>query len=211
MDRRTYLAFALVIGVLIIHSLFFAPKQQPRQQAPVATDSTQVAPTPTAPTIEAPKPSTVAPRDPYSTLLHDPIAEDELHDIVRVETDLISAEFDPVGAAVRSWKLRDYTDAVEETADLVRTRNLGALWFAIRQGGRVIRTDSTRFRSSVHRSSHQSRVFLSLYSGQNIYRLPPSCQPEHRCPEGQKHTATPNSYRFSELPNRYSQFSQCRL
>lgn len=178
MDRRTYLAFALVIGVLIIHSLFFAPKQEPQQQAPpVSSDSTQVVTTPVAPAIEPPKPSTVAPRDPYSTALHDPIANEELHEIVRVETDLVSAEFDPVGAAVRSWKLREYTDAAEEPADLVRTRDLGALWFAIRQGGRVIRTDSTRFRSSVHRDGTETLVrFIAEdtlgLTVQMTYRIP---------------------------------------
>jgi YidC/Oxa1 family membrane protein insertase len=110
-------------------------------------------------------------------MLQDKEADDGISDRVFVETDLVQAEFDPVGGTIRSWKLREYTDASEQLADLVRTRELGAIWFALRKGSQIIRTDSTRFRSTVHRDHDETLVrFLAEDSlgilVEKSYRIP---------------------------------------
>jgi len=179
MDRRTYLAFALIILVLIVHSAIFGPKQRSRPAPTAVADSTEVVPS--GPRIEAPQPTAQTTRPPRhrndERVLQDRDAGEETDGIVFVETDLVEAEFDPVGGQIRSWRLREYTDAEEEQADLVRTREFGAIWFALREGDRIIRTDSTRFRSSVHRTDEETQIrfvaqdSLGLLVEKN-YRIP---------------------------------------
>ena len=175
MDRRTYLAFALVILVLIVHSVFFGPKQRPRPVSEPARDLTEVVPS--RPGIEAPKTTALPPREPHERMLQDKDASEASDNLVFIETDLVEAEFDPVGGTIRSWRLRDYTDAAEEQADLVRTREIGAVWFALRNGQRIIRTDSTRFHASVYRDNEETLIkflaqdSLGLYV-EKSYRIP---------------------------------------
>ncbi|MBM3286497.1 MAG: membrane protein insertase YidC [Candidatus Eisenbacteria bacterium] len=151
MDRRMLLAMALAILVLAANSLIFG-KRGPRPGAPREGRDTSAVRTSPAPPIQPQRPPAVATPAGLSSggsQLGNPGAMADTTGIVVVETDVLRAEFDPVGGAIRSWRLKRYTDAREEPADLVRTRSTGALWFAIRDGERIIRTDSTRFSTEV--------------------------------------------------------------
>ena len=148
MDRRMLLAMLLAVLVLVANSLLFGSRRR-TTPPPVQVDSTQV--TPSVTPLEPPIPGFTEKPAAGVVLLKDKGAAPETTGTIRIETDLIRAEFDPLGGTVRSWALLRYTDAASQQADLVRSRDAGAPWFAVRDGARVIRTDSTRFRSSVVR------------------------------------------------------------
>jgi YidC/Oxa1 family membrane protein insertase len=157
MDRRMLLAMVLAILVLFVNTLLFGPKRQnvpTPAETPVPTES---APEST-PEIGA-RPEVGRPAVPVGlTAIVDPVASSDTTGVIRVETGSVVAEFDPIGGALRSWRLRRYTDASGNVADLVRTPDTGALWFQLADGVRKIRTDSTRFRATVTREADRTTI-----------------------------------------------------
>lgn len=93
-------------------------------------------------------------------------------ELIRIETEVVRAEIDPVGGAIRSWKLLHYTDAAGNPADLVRTRDLGAIWFALRLGGKVLSTDSTLYATNVTKVADEWHIEMTARdeSGVEIHR-----------------------------------------
>jgi YidC/Oxa1 family membrane protein insertase len=179
MDRRMLLAMVLAVGVLLLNSLFFGTKNRTQRDVPARPDSSQSAPI--APGRISPAPPTATAKPVASSapagMLRNPQAESDTTSCVWVETNLVRAEFDPVGGALRSWKMKRYTDGTEMPADLVRTRERGALWFALRDGDRVIRTDSTRFLTVVERDAGETAIHFTAEDPAGIrvrktYRIP---------------------------------------
>ena len=155
MDRRMLLAMALAVLVLVANAMIFGPRGR-RQAPPQLADSTatEAAVPELASKPIVPSPNIGAP----GTTLRDPLAEADTTESVIVDTDLVQAEFNPMGGALRSWKLRRFTDAANGEADLVRNPEIGAIWLSIRDGDLAIRTDSTRFRTEVSREPGLTRV-----------------------------------------------------
>ncbi len=158
MDRRMLLVFALAITVLLLNSLIFGQKKRSVPPSPGVVDSTEVIPDPTSgsPTPEPPGTAAI----PQGTMLIDADTTLQNTGLVHVETEMVEAVFDPMGGGLRSWKLKQYTDADEDPADLVRNPEIGAIWLALRSGGQVVRTDSTLFRSTVNRGSSGTEILF---------------------------------------------------
>ncbi len=94
MDRRMLLAMLLAVGVLVLNSLLFGTKKRPREGAPVASDTSEVAsPAPPRNTVSQPGGQEVSPTRAAAgaTILRDSRAADTTG-IVLVETDLVRAE-----------------------------------------------------------------------------------------------------------------------
>ncbi|MDM7917471.1 MAG: membrane protein insertase YidC [Candidatus Eisenbacteria bacterium] len=164
MDRRFLLAVGLMILVLVLNSFLFGKKTAPPPTTPA--DTTSVAPETAAP---APAPPAGADSglagasalrrgaegapgvpSPSGVLRNVSAPAAGTAETVQIATTYVDAEFDPLGGSLRSWRLHSYTGPQGEPADLVRHgRDLGALWFALHIGGRVVRTDSTLFQTSV--------------------------------------------------------------
>jgi YidC/Oxa1 family membrane protein insertase len=149
------MAMVLAVLVLVLNTLFFGSRQKPAPERSERVESAEGAP---PPAIEAPP----AHREAEGSAGAEPLKDREQAgpptDMIAIETDLVEAVFDPVGATVRAWKLKQHTDAAGQPADLVRSRDLGALWFAIRDGARTIRTDSTVFRAVQERDGEATVV-----------------------------------------------------
>ncbi len=158
MDRRMLLAMLLAVGVLVANSLFFGSKKRAGEAIPAPTDTSRVLPAePTAKNAPQPEVKQGPAMAAGAAMLRDTIAA-ESTGLVIVDTDLVRAEFDPRGGELRSWTLKRFTDGTGRPADMVRNREFGALWFALREGDRVIRTDSTLFRASVERGPEETVV-----------------------------------------------------
>jgi YidC/Oxa1 family membrane protein insertase len=157
MDRRMLLAMVLAILVLFINTLVFAPKH--KEVPPPAKTTEQVAEAPVKASEITPRQDAVQPViPPGKEMILDRTAASDTTGTIRVQTRSVIAEFDPVGGSLRSWKLLKYTDAAGQAADLVRTADIGALWFTLKDGSRQIRTDSTRFRPTVTRSGESTTI-----------------------------------------------------
>jgi YidC/Oxa1 family membrane protein insertase len=161
MDRRMLLAMVLAILVLFINTLLFAPKHKdvPPPQTVEQSQPEQSRPAPERPPDISTRQQSAIPAIPPGTVsIMDPAAAADTSGIILVTTRTVAAEFDPVGGSLRSWKLLKYTDAAGQPADLVRSPDAGALWFALVEGGRTIRTDSTRFRATVTRGDDHTTI-----------------------------------------------------
>ncbi len=160
MDRRMLLAMLLAVGVLVLNSLFFGTKNRPQPSMPAPSDTSKTLPAVPA-TVAPPqvggKADAGAAAAAGGTMLRDSGTQESSGPII-VETDLVRAEFDPMGGALRSWTLKRYTDGASKPADMVRNRVFGALWFALREGDRVFRTDSTLFRAKVDRTGEDTVI-----------------------------------------------------
>lgn len=165
MDRRMLLAMVLAILVLIVNGLLFKPKRGPipptTQTTEQSANGQQAEPrgaTPPSAPDGTRQGSLELARAAGLASIQDPIADTEKGGIVRVETKTVVAEFDPVGGALRSWQLRKYTDASGKAADLIRTPKTGAPWFSLKNESGEVRTDSTRFRTTVTQSESATIV-----------------------------------------------------
>ena len=152
MDRRMLLAMVLAILVLFINTLVFAPKHKEVPPPPKTTEQVPEAPVKASEMRLQGRMPCNRSIPPGMGMILDQTAASDTTGAIRVETRSVIAEFDPVGGSLRSWKLLKYTDAAGHAADLVRTADIGALWFTLKDGTRQIRTDSTRFRPTVTRS-----------------------------------------------------------
>lgn len=150
MDRRMLLAMGLAVLVLVVNSILFGSRR-PSEGEHREADTTFAAPE--RPTIASPPARELPPRLPGAAVLRNADGDPGRVGLIDVETDLVRAEFDPVGGTLRSWKLLKYTDAAGQPADLVRDRARGGIHFALVEDGRETRTDSTRFRASVSRET----------------------------------------------------------
>lgn len=102
MDKRTLLAVALSIAVLLGWSFFFQPAPVPQKPLTPAEEASPLQPdTPAAPGILQPE-ALALPESPAAAVA-------EGSDIV-VETDLFKAVFSTEGAVVKYWELKTYRD-----------------------------------------------------------------------------------------------------
>lgn len=165
MDRRMLLAMALAVLVLVVNSVLFG-NRRPKESLPTSADTTFVAPE--RPVLIPAPPGQQVGRLPGAAVLRNAGGDPDLGGTIDVETDLVQAEFDPVGGTLRSWKLLKYTDADDDLADLVRDRNRGAIYIALRDNGMPIRTDSTRFHAAVSREADATIVRFTAADGMGI-------------------------------------------
>ncbi|MBD3161633.1 MAG: membrane protein insertase YidC [Candidatus Latescibacteria bacterium] len=159
MDRRFLLAIALAVAVLVLNSVLFPPEEKPQAPPPETSreEGTTTQPERKVPALDPPEPVDV-PSPEAAPSLSDPEVDAADTEIIHVRTQLSEIELNPIGGTLRSWKLVEYTDASGRPADLVRSPEFGALWFALRTEDRVLRTDSTVFRSSVVRGEGETQV-----------------------------------------------------
>ena len=107
MDKKTILAIVLSLAVLGIYTKFFAPVPAPKQAAP-AQESTQVSidtgakPTATLATATTPKSAAKKEATPKD---------------IKVETENYTAIFSTRGAALKSFKLKEYQKECTECTD----------------------------------------------------------------------------------------------
>ena len=165
MDRRMLLAMALAVLVLVVNSVFFG-NRRPKESVPTSADTTFVAPE--RPVLIPAPPVQQVGRLPGAPVLRNAGGDPELGGTIDVETDLVQAEFDPVGGTLRSWKLLKYTDADNAIADLVRDRSRGSIYFGLFDNGTPIRTDSTRFNASVSREADATIVRFTAGDGTGV-------------------------------------------
>lgn len=185
MDRRMLLAMVLAILVLLVNSVLFKRGEGPKPTRQTSTESAapaepqapQAAQEPQAPQAMASYGnSTERPSVSNGNLKNTGMAGDTTG-VVRIDTKLASIELDPMGGVIRSWKLRRYTNASGLPADLIRDRGRGIPWFALDDNGRLIRTDSTRFRMELVRGVGETVVRFSARDSSGIalvktFRIP---------------------------------------
>ena len=126
MDKRTLLAFALMLIVYLAWMTWFvppAPVPEPEPEAEEATVTEKAFEEP-AP-IESPQvvETQTTPREAASSGWLAP-APDALGGLVRVETDLFVAEFDRAGADLQSFRLKKFRTLDRELVELVPERSL---------------------------------------------------------------------------------------
>ena len=148
-DRRTLVAFALMILVWIAFTQFFMPKPQPRPARPETATSDSAGAVPASDATAAAGKSEmtggdyVRPAVPAAEWdLDNKLAADE-RDVV-VEGDHYRAVFSARGAQLRSWKLTDYTDAKKQTVDLIAPGS-GALQLRLEGPDGTVALDRTLF------------------------------------------------------------------
>jgi len=142
LDSRTLIAFALMILVWVAFTQFFGPKKQPTPPSSVATEeaggpsaeAVAESPVPASPVTDGQASrhgwgATVAPASAADgtagwQLENRLTAQEE--DVV-VENELYRAVFSTRGGALRSWTLKEFTDAAGQRADLVPSGGTGAL------------------------------------------------------------------------------------
>lgn len=140
-DSRTILALVLMVVVWVVFTQFMMPKPK----APPATET--VSETAPAPAGGAPAPGTsttpnaapTAEARPAHFLLNRLAAAEQE---ITVEGTHFRAVFDTRGGVLRSWKLKDYTDAREGLVELVAADSPGAL--GLRLEGPEIAIDLTQ-------------------------------------------------------------------
>jgi YidC/Oxa1 family membrane protein insertase len=148
-DRKTLLAFALMIGVWIIFTQYFMPKPQPRAARPAAAASNNARVIPAAgDSAGATTDAMTAGEDlraggPAGEWLIANRLPAEERDVV-VEGKHYRAAFSARGAQLRSWKLTDYTDAVKQTVDLIEPGS-GALQMRLEGPDGTVALDQTLF------------------------------------------------------------------
>lgn len=160
-DRRTLLAFALMILIWIVFTQFFMPKPRRGEQAggaPVDSVAAGAASLEGAPDPRPVSGETGAPagpeRSPGVTSAQGLSAggwwlENELQageELVVVEGERYRAVFDPRGAQLRSWQLKGFTDATGETVDLVSSGGPGALGLQVAGPSGAVWFEETLFR-----------------------------------------------------------------
>lgn len=110
MDKRTLVAFALSLLVLILWSVFFAPQPDQMTEPQVVEEDPyrEVDPSP-------------APPLPLPTTGHapEPAEPEEREREITIDTPLYTAVFSNVGPALRSFKLKHYRLSTEPNAPLV--------------------------------------------------------------------------------------------
>ena len=167
MDRRFLFAIALAVAVLVLNSVLFPPRRQTEPPAPSTAPGQTDETWRDVPSFERPEPIAL-PAPGAAPSLWDPTTRREEAEVVRIRTDLVEIELNPIGGTIRAWKLAGYTDAVEQTADLVRSPEFGAIWFALRTEDGVLRTDSTVFRSETTRGRDETQVRFSASDGAGL-------------------------------------------
>lgn len=121
MDKRTFLAIALSLAVILIYQVFFMkqPEQKTTQPVPAKEATTNLAnvPSPVAPSGQAFAPAKLAQaKTPV------PVAEPEK--MVTVETPLYTAVFTSKGAALKSFRLKGYHKTTAKDSDLIELVNV---------------------------------------------------------------------------------------
>ena len=117
MEKRVILAFVLSFVVLIGWSYLFGPKTE---QAPPEDFSSPEKETPFSHTPVAPIPEPVMPpRTEEVSVPH--IEEDEE---IKIETPLYEAVFSSAGAAIKSFKLKNYHETLEEDSPWIELATL---------------------------------------------------------------------------------------
>ena len=115
MEKRVFLAIFLSFAILAVYQYYFVPKTPPR---PAATTTASPTPPATATTTTPASPAgaaqgeSAAPVAPSAAPL---VADSAAHDIT-VDTDTVTAVFTTRGAALKSWKLKQYLNNVEVRA-----------------------------------------------------------------------------------------------
>jgi YidC/Oxa1 family membrane protein insertase len=121
MDKKTILAIALSLGVLLIYQAFFAPKPHPPKQAAPVQESKQAVTDnkekPQTPATAAGKaPGLAAPK---SEVKHVAARKEAAPQDIKVETENYTAVFSTRGAALKSFQLKKYhKECVNCTADI---------------------------------------------------------------------------------------------
>jgi YidC/Oxa1 family membrane protein insertase len=148
-DRKTLLAFALMIIVWIVFTQFFMPKPKPRAAAPATAASETARAVPAARDTAGSAGSEMIAGDDLGAggpgvewRIQNTLAADE-RDVV-VEGDHYRAVFSARGAQLRSWKLTDYTDARKQTVDLIAPGS-GALQLRLEGPDGTVALDRTLF------------------------------------------------------------------
>ena len=116
MEKRVILAFVLSLLVLISWSYLFGPKTQ---QAPTEDISPFEEETPLSHSPAAPAPEPVIPSKTEEFAVPQ-IEEKE----IKVETPLYEALFSTAGAAIRSFKLKNYHETMEEDSPWIELATL---------------------------------------------------------------------------------------
>jgi YidC/Oxa1 family membrane protein insertase len=104
MEKRVFLAIALMFVVLALYDHFLVPKLVP--PAPVQTPAGAPAPATAAPSAAPPAAPAPEPKAPAARAL---VADTQAHDIV-VDTDRVRAVFSSEGGTLRSWKIKNHHD-----------------------------------------------------------------------------------------------------
>lgn len=112
MDKRSILAVVLSLVVLFIYQNFFMKPLAPKQ-LPSARKETSPATQPAETTVKKEGRATA----PKNILLR-PAKENEKKDI-RVETPLYAATFTTEGAALKSFRLKDYRKTLDKYSELI--------------------------------------------------------------------------------------------
>ena len=114
MEKRVFFAIFLSFVVLALYQSYFAPKPVPRSETGPAPVATGVPGTTTAPVVTGPAgvPAVAAPVEAPAPI--DPTSRD-----VVVETDNLRAIFTTAGAALKSWRLKEYLDDAGQPLELV--------------------------------------------------------------------------------------------
>jgi len=120
-EKRVMLAVALSLGILLVLGpLLFPPRPTGKTPLPAQAGPRAAAPPPT--TKPAPSPST-----PVALPV---VAGAKAQEIV-VESDLYRVTFSTEGAVVKSWVLKEYTDAKEDPLDVVNGPACGVLGYPL--------------------------------------------------------------------------------
>jgi YidC/Oxa1 family membrane protein insertase len=122
MDKRTLLAVVLSIAVIFTYQTFFVkPPVKTQQAAPVKQDAAVTPQAATSATTAAEKttpPSAILTQQTTGRMIGAQAAAGTERDII-VETSLYRAVFTTRGAALKSFQLKQYKTALENTDDLV--------------------------------------------------------------------------------------------
>jgi len=188
-DRRTLLAFALMILVWIVFTQFIMPtggrdEDRPAAREPVVAAEADRAAADAPPPGYATDPAAErqAARSPSSAaerpqLTSSPVSEmtagawhltNELEAeerFVTVERELFTAVFSAEGGELRSWKLADYTDADEAPVDLVAPEGPNALSLRIAGPLGTLDLGRTLFRVEQYRESGDVDVVRFVAEG----------------------------------------------
>lgn len=114
MEKRTLLATALALLILLAYQFFFVPSApRPKTEKPPEA--------PAAPQAVAPKspPPPIPPRPPK------PVRQPEREEQILLETDLLEVTLTNRGGTVLSWRIKRYTDETGEPLDLAPVRAPG--------------------------------------------------------------------------------------
>jgi len=112
MEKKTILAFALSLAVLILWSVFFAPKPAQKTEPPAKEGTAQPQPAPAA--QPQPAPSVQKMEKPAES-----IAATGEEKEVAVDTPLYRAVFSSTGASIKSFKLKKYHLTADPNSPLV--------------------------------------------------------------------------------------------